>query len=48
MNFVLEYIKMASEYIFPKKEIKVKTEKKYTNFILSLITVLNTNKRKMQ
>ena len=48
LNFVLEYIKMASEYIFPKKEIKVKTEKKYTNFILSLITVLNTNKRKLQ
>ena len=48
LNFVLEYIKMASEYIFPKKENKVKTEKKYTNFILSLLTILNTNKRELQ
>ena len=47
--FVLEYIKLASDYIFPPKDYnKFKTEKKYTNFILSLLVVLNTKKRKLQ
>ena len=48
LYFVLEYIKIDSNYIFPKKDNKVKTEKKYTNFILSLITILNTKKRKLE
>ena len=48
LYFVLEYIKLASKYIFPIKDMKVKTEKKYTNIILSLITILNTKKRKFQ
>ena len=47
--FVYEYIKMASDYIFqPKDYNKFKIEKKYTNFILSLLVVFNTKKRKLQ
>ena len=45
LSFLLEIMELGSEYIFPKKDNKVKTEIKYINVILSLITVLNTNKR---
>ena len=50
LYFVLEYIKMASYYIFPKRDnsYKVKTEVKYSIFVLSLIIVLNTSQRKLQ
>ena len=48
LRFLLEYIKMATEYIFPEKDNRVKTEKKYINFSLSLITVLYTKKRKFE
>ena len=48
LQFLLEYITMATKYIFPVKDKRVKTEKKYINFSLSLITVLYTKKRKFE
>ena len=49
LNFVLEYIKMAENYIFPKKdEKKFKIELKFFNFFLSLFTILNTKKRDIE
>ena len=50
LHFVFEYIKLASSYyIFRKNEAnKIKTEVKYTIFLLSLIIVLNTKQRKLQ
>ena len=45
LSFILEYIKFGRDYIFPKKDNKVKTEKKYINLKLSLLTVLNAKKR---
>ena len=50
LYFVLEYIQMASYYIFPKRDntYKVKTEIKYSVLVLSLIIVLNTSQRELQ
>jgi len=49
LNFTLEYIKFAASYIFPTKDqIKFKVEVKFIIFVLSLVTVLNTKKRKLQ
>ena len=50
LHFVFEYIKLASSYyIFRKNEAnRIKTEVKYTIFVLSLIIVLNTKQRKLQ
>ena len=49
LNFTLEYIKFAASYIFPTKDqIKFKVEVKFIIFVLSLVTLLNTKKRKLQ
>ena len=49
LYFVLEYIKMAENYIFPKKDDKkFKIELKFYNFFLSLFTILNTKKRDIE
>ena len=48
LHFFLEYIKMAKDLIFPKKDHKIKIEKKYIIFALSLLTILKKSNRQLQ
>ena len=47
--FSLEYIKIVAFFIFPSKDQKkFKIEVKYILYVLSLLTILNTKKRKLR
>ena len=49
LNFALEYIKSLASFFFPSKDQKkFKIEGKYIIFVISVITVLYTKKRKLQ
>ena len=48
LHFLLEYIKLSEDLIFPTKNNKFKVEVKFYNFYLSLIAILSNKKNNLE